>query len=171
MDETEAKNAFEKDFFKLMNNSVFGKTMENIRKREDIRLVTDENKLFKLSSKPTFMSSKIFNENLVAVHKIKETLTLNRPAYVGMCILDLSKTLMYNFHYNYIKCKYGDKAKLLFTDPDSLTYQIEVDDVYLDFWKDKHLFDNSDYPQESLYYSNKNKKVSVNLRMKRAEFQ
>ena len=75
-----AKNDFEKDFFKLMNNSVFGKTMENIRKRVDVRLVTDENKLLKLASKPTYVSSKIFNENLVAVHKIKETLTLNRPA-------------------------------------------------------------------------------------------
>ena len=100
---TNAKNAFEKDFFKLMNNSVFGKTMENIRKRVDVRLVTDENKLLKMAAKPTYVSSKIFNENLVAVHKIKETLTLNRPAYVGMCILDLSKTLMYDFHYNYIK--------------------------------------------------------------------
>ena len=86
---TNAKNSFEKDFFKLMNNSVFGKTMENLRKRVDVRLITDENKLLKLSSKPTFVSSKIFNENLVAVHKIKETLTLNRLAYVGMCILDL----------------------------------------------------------------------------------
>ena len=73
-----AKNDFEKDFFKLMNNSVFGKTMENIRKRVDVRLVTDEKKLLKLTSKPTYVSSKIFNENLVAVHKIKETLTLNR---------------------------------------------------------------------------------------------
>ena len=84
---TNAKNAFEKDFFKLMNNSVFGKTMENIRKRVDVRLVTDEKTLMKLTSKPTYVSSKIFNENLVAVHKIKEILTLNRLAYVGMCIL------------------------------------------------------------------------------------
>ena len=75
-----AKNAFEKEFFKLMNNSVFGKTMENIRKRVDVRLVTDEKKLLKLTSKPTYVSCKIFNENLVAVHKIKETITLNRPA-------------------------------------------------------------------------------------------
>ena len=81
-----AKNAFEKDFFKLMNNSVFGKTLENIRKRVDVRLVTDEKKLLKYTSKPTYVSSKIFNENLVTVHKIKETLTLNRPAYLGMCI-------------------------------------------------------------------------------------
>ena len=120
-----AKNPFEKDFFKLMNNSVFGKTMENLRKRVDVRLVTNEKKLLKLTSKPTYISSKIFNENLVAVHKIKEALTLNRPAYVDMCILDLSKTLMYDFHYNYIKKKYGDRAKLLFTYTDSLTYEIE----------------------------------------------
>ena len=154
-----AKNAFEKDFFKLMNNSVFGKTMENIRKRVDVRLVTDEKKLFKYASKPTYVSSKIFNKNLVAVHKIKETLTLNRPAYVGMCILDLSKTLMYDFHYKYIKDKYQEKAKLLFTDTDSLTYEIEAEDVYQDFWKDKHKFDNSDYPESSPYFDKTNKKV------------
>ena len=154
-----AKNAFEKDFFKLMNNSVFGKTMENLRKRVDVKLVTDEKKLTKLASKPTYVSSKIFNENLVAVHKIKETLTLNRPAYVGMCILELSKTLMYDFHYNYIKTKYGDKAKLLFTDTDSLTYQIEAKDIYQDFWNDKDKFDNSDYPESSPYHYNTNKKV------------
>ena len=154
-----AKNAFEKDFFKLLNNSVFGKTMEYIRKRVDVRLVTDKNKFLKLTSKPTYVSSKIFNENLVAVHKIKETLTLNRPAYVGMCILDLSKTLMYDFHYNYIKKKYGKKAKLLFTDTDSLTYEIEAKDVYKDFWKDKDRFDNSDYSKDSKYFDNTNKKV------------
>ena len=156
---TQAKNSFEKDFFKLMNNSVFGKTMENIRKRVDVRLITDEKKLLKMASKPTYVSSKIFNENLVAVHKIKETLTLNRPAYVGMCILDLSKTLMYDFHYNYIKNKYGSKAKLLFTDTDSLTYEIEAEDVYQDFWNDKNLFDNSDYPENSPYFDKTNKKV------------
>ena len=156
---TQAKNSFEKDFFKLTNNSVFGKTMENIRKRVDVRLITDEKKLLKMISKPTYINSKIFNENLVAVHKIKETLTLNRPAYVGMCILDLSKTLMYNFHYNYIKKKYGDKAKLLFTDTDSLTYEIEAEDVYRDFWNDKDRFDNSDYPESSPYFDKTNKKV------------
>ena len=156
---TNAKNSFEKDFFKLMNNSVFGKTMENLRKRVDVRLVTGKEKLLKLASKPTYVSCKIFNENLVAVHKIKETLTLNRPAYVGMCILDLSKTLMYDFHYNYIKNKYGDKAKLLFTDTDSLTYEIETEDAYHDFWNDKDKFDNSDYDIKSPFYNITNKKV------------
>ena len=154
-----AKNTFEKDFFKLMNNSVFGKTMENLRKRVDVKLVTNEKKLDKLTSKPTYVSSKIFNKNLMAVHKIKETLTLNRPAYVGMCILDLSETLMYDFHYNYIKKKYNDRAKLLFTDTDSLTYEIETVDVYKDFWTDKDMFDISDYPENSPYYCNTNKKI------------
>ena len=81
-------------------------------------------------SKPTFVNSKIFNEDLVAVHKIKETLTLDRPAYVGMCILDLSKTLLNDFHYNYVKSKYNNKAKLLFTDTDSLCYEIETNGIY-----------------------------------------
>ena len=156
---TQAKNSFEKDFFKLMNNSVFGKTMENIRKRVDVRLVTNKEKLLKLSSKPTYVSSKIFNENLVAVHKIKETLTMNRPAYVGACILDLSKTLIYDFHYNYIKHNYDNKAKLLFTDTDSLTYEIETADAYADFWQNKDKFDNSNYNIESPFYNAVNKKV------------
>ena len=155
-----SKNSFEKDFFKLMNNSVFGKTMENLRKWVDVRLVTNEKKLDKLTSKPTYVSSKIFNENLMAVHKVKETLTLNRPAYVGMCILDLSKMLMYDFHYNYIKKKYNNRARLLFTDTDSLTYEIEaIEDVYKDFWNDKDMFDNSDYPEISPYYCNVNQKI------------
>ena len=102
-----------------MNNSVFGKTMEILQKRVAVKLVTTDKKLDKLTSKPTYVSSKIFNENLMALHKIKEALTLNRPAYVGMCILSLSKMLMYDFHYNYIKKKYGDRAKLLFTDTDN----------------------------------------------------
>ena len=155
----QAKNDFEKDFFKLMNNSVFGKTMENLRKRVDVRLVTDVGKFKKMISKPTYINSKIFNEDLVAVHKIKECLTLNRPAYIGMCILELSKLLMYDFHYNYIKDKYNDKAMLLFTDTDSLTYEIQAEDVYRDFYKDKHLFDFSDYDRESPCYDTTNKKV------------
>ena len=121
---TQAKRSFEKDFFQLMNNSVFGKTMKNLRKRVDVKLVMDERKLMKLTSKPTFVTGEIFNEKQMAVHKIKKTLTLNRPSYVGMGILDLSKTVMYDFHHNYIKKKYNDKAQLLFTDTDSLTNEI-----------------------------------------------
>ena len=145
---TKAKNNFEKDFFKLMNNSVFGKTMENIRNRVDVKLVNTEEKLRKLVAKPNFRSQKIFSENLISVHMKKTSLTMNKPVYLGMCILDLSKTIMYDFHYNYIKPKYGDKAKLLFTDTDSLMYEIETEDFYKDISGDvKNRFDTSDYPK------------------------
>ena len=97
---TKAKNEFEKDFFKLMNNSVFGKTMENIEKRVNVKLVTTKEKAMKLSSNPNFESFTIFDENLIAIHMKREKLYYNKPIYLGMCILDLSKTLMYDFHYN-----------------------------------------------------------------------
>ena len=124
----EAKNAFEKDFFKLMNNSVFGKTIENIRKRQNVILVDDRKLANKLSSKPNFDRATIFDENLVAVHMKKTEIYFNKPIYVGQAILDLSKTLMFDFHYNYIRKKYNNKAELLFTDTDSLMYLIQTDD-------------------------------------------
>ena len=145
---TQAKNNFEKDFFKLMNNSVFGKTMENIRNRVNVKLVNTKEQLRKLVAKPNFKSRNIFNENLVSVHMKKTSLTINKPVYLGMCILDLSKTLMFDFHYNYIKPKYGDKAKLLFTDTDSLLYEIITEDFYKDISGDvRDRFDTSDYPE------------------------
>ena len=145
---TKAKNNFEKDFFKLMNNSVFGKTMENIRNRVNVKLVNTQERLKKLTAKPNFKSHKIFSENLVSVHMKKTSLTMNKPVYLGMCILDLSKTIIYDFHYNYIKPKYGVKAKLLFTDTDSFMYEIETEDFYKDISEDvKDRFDRSDYPE------------------------
>ena len=145
---TQAKNNFEKDFFKLMNNSVFGKTMENIRNRVNVKLVNTEEKFKKLSAKPNYKGCKIFNENLISVHMKKTSLTMNKPVYLGMCILDLSKTIMYDFHYNYIKPKYGEKAKLLFTDTDSFLYEIQTEDFYKDISEDvKDRFDTSDYPE------------------------
>ena len=154
-----AKNDFEKDYFKLMNNGVFGKTMENIRKRSNVYLETDKDHFLRQTAKPTFVSCKIFNEDLVAVHMKKQRLMLDKPSYVGMCILDLSKTLMYHFHYNYIKPKYGDRVILLYTDTDSFYYYIETDDVYEDFYSDRELFDNSDYKKSSKFFFDNNKKV------------
>ena len=143
-----AKNNFEKDFYKLMNNSVFGKTMENIRNRVNVKLVNTEEKLRKLVAKPNFKSCKIFNENLVSVHMKQTSLTMVKPVYLGMCILDLSKTIMFDFHYNYSKSKYGDKAKLLFSDTDSLMCEIDTEDFYKDISGDvKDRFDTSDYPE------------------------
>ena len=144
----EAKNAFEKDFFKLMNNSVFGKTIENIIKRQSVEIMDDRKKALKLSSKPNFDRVTIFYEHLVAVHMKKTEVYFNKPIYVGQAILDLSKTLMFDFHSNYIRKKYGNKAELLFTDTDNLMYHIQTDDFYSDIKKDiKKKFDTSDYPE------------------------
>ena len=144
---TIAINNFEKNFFKLGNNSIFGKSMEDIRKRVDVKLVNDRVKAKMLAAMPNFKHLNIFCEELVAIHMKKTSLTMNKPTYLGMCILDLSKTIMYDFHYNYIKQKYGDKAKLLFTDTDSLMYEIETEDFYKDISGDvKDRFDTSDYP-------------------------
>ena len=142
-----AVNSFEKDFFKLMNNSVFGKTIENIRKRQNIILVDNRHKAVKLTSRPNFDRSTIFDKNVIAVHMKKTEVYFNKPVYVGQAILDLSKTLMFNFHYNYIRKKYNDAAELMFTDTDSLLYLIHTDDFYRDIFYDiETKFDTSDYP-------------------------
>ena len=144
----EAKNDFEKEFFKTMNNSVYCKTIENIRKRQNVILVDDRKKALKLISKPNFDRVAIFDEHLVAVHMKKTEVYFNKPIYVGQAILDLSKTLMFDFHHNFIRKKYGNKAELLFTDTDSLMYLIQTDDFYYDIKKDiKRKFDTSEYPE------------------------
>ena len=116
--------------------------MENLRNRRTVDIVTSEEKPKKLAAQPSFKQFKIFYGNLVVVERAKVELMLNRPIYVGFAILDLCKTLMYDFHYSYIKQKYPDST-LLFTDTDSLTYHIQTDNVYEDFYADKHLFDFS----------------------------
>ena len=121
--------------------------MENIRNRVDIKSVNNKKRAEKLSAKPNFNHCNIFSEDLVAIHMKKTKLVFNKPVYLGMCILDSSKTLMYDFHYNYIKRKYEDKAMLLFTDTDSFMYEIETEDFYKDISADvKRRFDTSDYP-------------------------
>ena len=141
-----AKNEFEKDFFKLMNNSVYGKTIENLRKRVDVSLVNLEKKAKRLTSKPNFKKCTIFSENLCAIEMSKTQIYFNKPVYLGMCILDLSKTLMYDFHYNYIKPKFRG-ASLLFTDTDSLAYEIQTEDFYSDISSDVEAkFDTSNFP-------------------------
>ena len=140
-----------------MNNNAFGKTMENLRKRINVKLVNNAKNYVKCISKSSFVSQKIFSKNFVVIHEIKPVLTLNKPIYVGFSMLDLSKLLMYELHYKHSKSKFH--AKLLFTDPDSLVYEIKTEDVYEDFYQDKHLFDFSDYPLHSKFFDPVNKKV------------
>ena len=128
-------NSFEKYLFKLMNNSVFGKTMQNLRKRISVKLVNNAKDYVKYINKPSFVSQEIFSKNFVALYEIKPILALNKPIYVGFINLDLSKYLMYKFHCKYIKSKFD--AKLLLADTDSLVYEIKAEDVYEDFIKTK----------------------------------
>ena len=154
---TNAANSFEKDFFKLMINSVYGKTMENLRKRTSVRLVNNEKDFLKYTSRPTHITHKIFSKNYAAIHEIKPVLTLKKPIYVGFTVLELSKWLMYDFYYNFIKENFD--AELLFTDTDSLIHEIKSEDVYEQFFKHKHLFDFSNYPKGSKFFNEANKKV------------
>ena len=123
-------------FFKVMINSVYSKTMENLHKRINVRLVNSEKDFLKYTNTPTDITHKIFGKNYDAIHEIKPVLTLNKPIYVGFTVLELSKWLMYDFHYKFIK-KHFD-AELLFIDTDSLTYEIKSGDVYEEFFKYKH---------------------------------
>jgi hypothetical protein len=154
-----ATNDFEKDFYKLMNNAVFGKTMENPRKRGNVKLVNNKAKLTELTVRPSFESFRMFSEDLAAVNLKKTKLYLNRPIYVGFTILDLSKVLMYQFHHEYMKQKYGANAKLLFTDTDSLCYEVKTPNIYQDILEDPELFDTSEYAQDHPIHSVRSKKV------------
>ena len=162
-----AKNDFEKDFFKLMNNSVFGKTMENVRNRKNFKLICDKTDFEKYAAKPNFIDGVIFNENLVGVHYIKKDVELNKPIYVGFSILDISKTLMYDFHYGYIKKKYDSKANLLFTDTDSLCYEIRTKNLYEDMYNNKKHFDLSELSGSKFekYKDETNKKVLGKMKL------
>ena len=142
-----------------MNNAVYGKTIENLRNRIDVKLVNNKKDYLKWASKPSYILHKIFENDLVAIRKNKVTLTLNKPAYIGMCISELSKVLMREFHYDYIKKKYGNKTRLLSTDTDTLMYEIKTEDVYEDFSKDIDMFDFSNYSAKSKYYDNSSKLV------------
>ena len=152
-----AATDFEKDFFKLMINSIYGKTIENLRKRINVRLVNNAKDFLKYTSRPTYVTHKLFDKDFAAIHEIKPVLMLNKPIYVGFTVLELSKWLMYDFHYNFIKNNFD--AELLFTDTDSLAYEIKSEDVYEEFFKHKDLFEFSNYPKDSKFFDLSNKKV------------
>ena len=129
---SDALEDFKKDFFKLMNNSVFGKTMENVPNHRDIKLVTKNQKRNKLVSEPNYHTSKHFLEDLMAIEMRKTKVVMSKPVYLGQAILDISKTLMYEFWYDYLKPKYGDKVKLCYMDTDNFIVHIETEDFYED---------------------------------------
>ena len=145
----QAKNDFEKDFFKLMNNADFGKTMENVGNHRDIKIVTTDQRRIILASEPNFHSTKYISKDLLIMKMKKAEIKMNKPIYLGQTILDISKTLTYEFWYYYIKPMYGDKAKLCYTDTDSLVIHIKTDDFYKDISNDvERLFDTSNYDKK-----------------------
>ena len=146
---TEAKNDFDKDFLKIMNNSVFGKTMENVRKHRDIKLVTTDKRRNQLVSEPNYHATKWFSEDLLGIEMEKIKVKFNKPVYLGLSILEISKTLMYEFWYDYIKPKYQNNAKLYYMDTASFIIHIETEDFYKHIADDgKNRYDTSNYEVE-----------------------
>ena len=154
---SQSKYKYEQDMYKKCNNSVYGKTMENVRLRKKFELVNNPKRMAKLVNKPEFKDSIEINKNLFGVSSETTSLLLDKPIIVGFSILELSKLLMYEFHYDYIKPNYN--AQLCFTDTDSLFYEIKTDDIYEDMMKNQEKFDFSEYPEDHLCYSVENKKV------------
>jgi hypothetical protein len=155
---TKATTVAEKDFFKLMNNAVFGRSMMNVRKQKKITLLTSAEQLRKAIASPAFYGFKQFKPELAAVQYRKDCLLLDKPLYTGFVTLDLSKLLMYQTYYG-LKDQYGDRMELLFTDTDSLCMQIQTEDIYRDMAQNPDLYDTSDFPTDHFLYSTKNKKV------------
>ena len=154
-----ASNDFEKAFFKLMNNAVFGKTMENVRKHRDIKLVKTDHKRNKLVSEPNYHTVKLISENLsiIEMKKVK----MNKPIYLGLSILEMSKIIMYEFWYDYVKKKYGDMVKLCYMDTDRLIMNIKTKDFYKDIAQDvEESFDTSNYDVDRPLPKENNKKVT-----------
>ena len=155
-----AKNDFEKYFFKLMNNAVFGKTMENIRKHRDIKLVTTDKKRNKLVAEPNYPTMNYISEDLSVIEMNKTKVKMNKPIYLGLSILEISKLLMYEFWYDYMKPKYDDNIKLCYMDADSFIMNIKIEDFYKDIAKDvEKRFDTSNYEVNRPLPTGKNKKV------------
>ena len=155
-----AKNDFEKDLFKLMNNSVFGKTMENIRKHRDIKLVTTDKKRSKLVLEPNYHTIHLISEDLSIIEMKKTKVKMSKPIYLGLSILEISKTLMYEFWYDYMKPKYDNNVKLCYMDTDSFIINIKTNDFFKDIASDvENRFDTSNYEVNRPLPTGKNKKV------------
>ena len=159
----QATNEFEKNFYKLMSNACFGKTMENLRNRRLIKFVQNETQANSLSFKPNFKSFNIINANLVSVVMNNTKILWNKPTPVGAAILDFSKLTLYGFHYKKMKPRYGDSITVVYKDTDSLLYRVETNNLYSDMGNLKHLFDLSDYPTSHPLFDASNKKVPLTM--------
>ena len=156
----QAKNDFEKNFFKLMNNSVFGKTMENVRKHIDTKLVTTNKRKNLLLSEPNYHTTKWFSENLLATEMKKTKVKMNKPVYLGLSILKVSKKLMCEFQYDYMKPTYGDNVKLCYMDTDNFIKHIKAEDFYKDIVDDvEKRLDTSNFEVNRALPTGKNKKL------------
>ena len=145
----ESKNEFDKGFYELMNNAVCGKTMQNVRNHRDIKLTTTNARRKQLVSQPNYHTCKRFSENLIAIELRKTKVYMNKPIYIGQAVLDISKTLMYKFFYDYLKPKYGDKVKLCYMDTESFIFYVQTNDFYKDISNDViEWFDTSDYNKD-----------------------
>ena len=164
-----AMNEFEKSFYKLLNNSIYGKFIENVRKHIDYRLPSTEAQMRKLVAKPNYKSCDIITENLCGVQLERTKITINKPIICGFCILDLSKAIMLDFYYNVLKKRYNDNIKLLKTDTDSLVVSIETENAYDDIYEMRDYFDLSNFPKGSKYFDSTNKKVICKFKLECSE--
>ena len=154
------KDDFEKDLFKLMNNAVFGKTMENIRKHRNTKLVETDKNRNELVSEPNYHTMNYISKDLSIIEMDKTRVKMNKPIYLGLSILDISKILMYEFWYDYMKPKYGNDVKLCYIDTDSFVMDIKTEDFYKDIADDvEKRFDTSNYEVDRPLPTGKNKKV------------
>ena len=157
-----AKNNFEEDFFKLMNNAVFGKTVENVKKHRNIKLVTTEKRRNCLVSEPNCHTTKLFTENLLAIEMIKIQILMNKPVYIGLSILDLRKTVMYQFSYDYVKPKYGESAKPCYMDAGIFIAHVKTDDICKDIAENVETrFDTSNFKIDWLLPKGKNEIIGL----------
>jgi len=154
-----ARSDFESDLAKLQANATFGKTMENVRQRVNLRFIADSDKLLKATGKVSFRRSQIINSDLVLVRAARQKVTLNKHIAVGFSILELSTLLMYTLYYDHLKAKYGNRCTLLFTDTDSLCCHIQTPNLYEDMEVDSNEYDTSNFEKDHPLYSTKNHRV------------
>ena len=162
-----ATSEFAKDFWKLLNNSAFGKTIEQVRNRQNVQIVTSRQKALYFIKKPTVQNVILINESTSIFVMKRLKVMLNKPIYVGVAVLDISKQIMYNMYYQHLQKEYGNRLKLLYTDTDSLVCHVETSDIYRDMQKNRAFYDMSgyakDHPKFGIFNDDTNQKVVLRI--------